>query len=62
MAAYFLTSPYDWGYKFKENDKVHSHATYYPRGYSLGGSRLLELYTFIMLVVSLIIFVYLAAC
>ena len=62
MAAYFLTSPYDWGYKFKENDKLHSHATYYPRGYSLGGSRLLKLHAFIMLVVSLIILVDLAAC
>ena len=62
MAAYFLTSPYDWGYKFRENDKLHSRTTYYPRGYTLGGSRLLKLHTFIMLIVSLIILVDLAAC
>ena len=42
MVAYFLTSPYDWGYKFKENDNVHAHTNHYPRGYTLGGSRLLK--------------------
>lgn len=43
MVASFLTSPYDWGYKFKETDDNHIHTTRYPRGYSLGGSRLLKL-------------------
>ena len=44
MVAFFMTSEYDWRYETKPKDNIagifQDRKMQYPRGYTLGGSRL----------------------
>ena len=46
LAAFFMDSPYDWGYKMKRKDNIagafKDRTINYPRGFSLGGSSMLN--------------------
>ena len=46
MFSFFLNTPYDWGYKLKRKDGIggvyKDRTIPYPRGQSMGGTRLVH--------------------